>query len=659
MKKTFKGSSLENCIEKAVEGLCISKEKLKYKIVEEKKSFFGIKVTIEVEFDENHPDTLSCKVVDDTDNNSEEVLNENNGSVKVEDGVIKVKEAKEGGKPAIIIKPKDLKLIIDGKGVAYKAEVYKDSKIEYFFNESMASRNLNFKISEDKMKAYVDVTYKPQVLYKVEDATEKNELLLQVIVDKKTNPVPFTVGEIKEELTKNNVIYGIIEENFGQLVKGTGEKVLIAEGTPVLNDISDTIDIKFKTSSDLSNLVADKTGNIDFKNIGAVEAVKKGDILAVKIIGEEGHDGIDVYNKTYKRKLAKNVVINAGKGCIKQDEYTMVAAMDGKPCVRNNLFQVFQIHEVKADVDMSTGNVKFIGDVVVNGSVKEGMEVECGNSLEVRKNVERATLIAKGDIDVKGKIIAATILGGGDDVVKLKIINDINALLQTLKDMDQAVVEIKKYDLLGKGLKDCDIIKLLIENKFKQLPKICFNIVSDFNLIRVNNEKENLVHLIKAKLLGLAVFNIKHYYEIEEIVAVAEQKLQELNETLSLPVTVKFDYAQDSKISSSGDVVVSGKGVIITDIEVNGGIYFNQANSVTRGGSLKAKKEIKVKLVGSSSGVATRLTVEQQGHIYVEKAYQNTVFRVGAREYILDIPSKDIHVYADERGDLIIDKLKM
>ncbi len=59
--------------------------------------------------------------------------------------------------------------------------------------------------------------------------------------------------------------------------------------------------------------------------------------------------------------------------------------MEGKPCVKSNIFYVYQVHEVKGDVDISTGNITFVGDVVVQGSVKEGMKVEAGNSVEIKK----------------------------------------------------------------------------------------------------------------------------------------------------------------------------------------------------------------------------------------------------------------------------------
>ena len=99
--------------------------------------------------------------------------------------------------------------------------------------------------------------------------------------------------------------------------------------------------------------------------------------------------------------------------------------MDGKPCIKNNTFYVYQVHEVRSDVDLKTGNIKFIGDIIVYGSVKEGMEIVCGNYLDIEKDVERAKIKAAGNINIKGNLISGNVFGGGEDVTKLKTLKDL------------------------------------------------------------------------------------------------------------------------------------------------------------------------------------------------------------------------------------------
>ena len=81
--------------------------------------------------------------------------------------------------------------------------------------------------------------------------------------------------------------------------------------------------------------------------------------------------------------------------------------------------------------------------------------------------------------------------------------------------------------------------------------------------------------------------------------------------------------------------------------------------SAVRGGSISARERISCITVGSPGGVVTRLEVEKEGEILVEKSYQNTHFILGEKEMLLDIPSKKVHAYIGKDGLVNIDKFNM
>lgn len=287
------------------------------------------------------------------------------------------------------------------------------------------------------------------------------------------------------------------------------------------------------------------------------------------------------------------------------------------------------------------------------------MEVASGNSIIIKKNVERASVQGKGDVTIDGNIIVSEILGGGEDVGKLNYIDNLTNLKESLQNLIKTTEEIKKYNLLGQEKKDGEIIKILIENKFKNLPKICLKIITGITINCDEDGEKNLIPIIKGKLIGLAPVNIRNYKELEHMVLLLDEKINILKGELSLPINVKINYCQDSKINSSGDIIVGGKGEYVSSLCANGGIYFTETRGMARGGELKAKNEIKCKVVGSVGGVATKLVVEENGHIWADIAYQNTIFVIGQKEFLLEIPSKDIHAYMDSKGELVVDRLML
>lgn len=663
MKKVYSESTVEKCLQAASEELNISVDDLKYTVLEEKKSFFKKKATIEVEiFDEN--------IVEEEDGKSENIkneqqhlqLNENDGTIEVMDGNIVISNPEEGGKPATILVGNDVKVIVDGLEVKGKKEIFKENNVEVVFDETTSFRELKIDLSESYMEAYATINYKPQYKYKLKDKRKGSTAILETEIESEINPPKYTVDEVKKELNNNKVVYGIIEENLKQCVKNGGMKLLVAKGKQVVNGTNDIIDLKFKTDKSSQKLKEDEVGNIDFKSIGSVEAVHKSDLIAVRHQGEDGEDGCDVTGRVKKNKPGKRIKLKVGEGCILTDENSVAAAIDGKPCIRSNTFFVYPIHEVRGDVDLKTGNIKFIGDVIVYGSVKEGMEVECGNHLNIEKDVERAKIKAGGNINIKGNLIAGNVFAGGEDVKKLKALKDLSGLKEQVSGLIEAVGEIKKFDLLGKDRKDGELVKILIENKYRILPKLCLNVVTDLKLQDDTSNIENyniLTDLIRSKLIGIAPISIQHYGELDLIVNSIEEIIFELKSTLSIPVDVRISYCQDSNIQSSGDIFIAGKGEYISDITANGNIYFLQEKSVARGGTLRAKEEIKCRIVGSTAGVATKLQVEKHGHIWVDIAYQNTILLVGNREVVLEQPSRNVHAYIDNNDDIIVDKLKL
>jgi len=652
MEKIFNGTTVKECIEIACKELNVEKEQINYKVLEEKKGLLRRSASIMVDIPDadtpdmpGTPDTLK--------------INLNDGTIKVSDGKIFVTNPSGEGRRAEIIPSSLVALKINGEVVREKREVAESDIIEYFFEENVPSRKMNINIAPDKMEAYVTIKYSPKVIYKLKDLEKSNRGVLECIIADKVWPPMYKENEIKQELLNHNISYGILEENISKCTANEGvENLIVAKGMEVKDSQSDTIEIMFKMDKDLSNLSNDTKTNIDYKSIGSVEAVNKGDILAIKHNGEAGKDGKDIAGVVKKHKEAKKVRLKAGSGCVLKGDNTILADIQGKPCIKNNVYYVFPVHELNGDVDIKTGNIKFVGDVIVHGSVTDGMAIESGNAVNIDGNVLRAKVRGKGNIDIKGNVSNSEIFAGGEDVYKLEQIQCLTNLHEYLDSLIKTVEEVKKFNLLGYNTSDGEIIKVLIENKFKKLPRLCLNYITSSTLEH-GAEEDSIISFLKNKLIGLAPLNIKHYSELEDFVKSVINKMELLKNTLSIPVAVRVGYCQESNVSSSGDIIVVGKGALTCHMNANNAIEFVSDKSVVRGCVITANNEIRCKTVGSSAGVSTKLIVKSKGHIYVDTAYQNTTFIVGNKEMTLEFPNKSLHAYLNDNLELVVDKLKL
>ncbi|WP_139904143.1 flagellar assembly protein A [Clostridium thermarum] len=638
--RTYRGNSLEECLKLACSEMNISQEKLEYKIIEEKKGIFKKSVTISVE-----------EIVRPVENK--------NGKVFVVDGKVYIKDPLEGGRPATVRAGQGVCLVVNGERVENTVSVYAKDEISCLFDENESKRLLDISVSEDRLEAFLTIKYIPLVKYRLKNIDETDNAVLEKESYETIMPPQFTADEIRTEISKLGIKFGIQEEELRQHLKAnTEEKFIIAKGIPPIHDVEDIISYKFQNGKNQLNVDDNNYKKIDYKNLNLIACVKKGDIIAERVPGTTGKNGTDIYGNVVKRREAKKKLLRVGNGCELRDENTVVALIDGRPCVKSGVLHVNENYEVHGDVNIKNGNVKFVGDVKVYGKVLEGMLVEAGGSVEIENSVENARVIACGDIVIKGNIITSKIEAGGKDVINLRRINELEEFIKQIKALEDTVAEIKKFNLLGYNRSDGEIIKILLETKFKFMTKTCISIIKD-SVYDEADGVNKVILLIRGMLVGTSPLSIINYGQLEDLVAAAREKVEELKQKLAVPVNLVIPYCQDSSISSSGDIIITGMGEYVSKITANNSVTFAHDNAVARGGEIYAGKEIRCKTVGSNGGVATRLAVEEDGHIWINTAYQNTILVVGGKEWVLDIPYKNVHAFQGSNGELNIEKLKL
>lgn len=630
-KKIFEGSTIEECLENAANTLNVKKKNLTYEVIEEKKGFFKKKCIIEVE-------VLKKSVSVD-------------GKIKINNEKIEIIDPKENGKPAEIVNSDVVKVFIDGKEIKEKTQVFEKNNITFEIPKKEAKRMLNISVTHDNIEAHIDIRYIPKVIYGLKDEDYTNIYIPKIEEKEKIYPPHFSKEEIKRFVKQKNICYGIIEENINKCLKENNiEDLVIAKGEKAVDDEEDTVEIKFNDKRSQQDYNEEINKKIDYKNIGFIKAVNEGEVLAVKFDGKQGKNGINVYGKTLKRKIAKKINIKSDEGC-KIENNQVIATISGKPSVKNYKFTVKKLYELNSDVDMKTGNIKFIGDVIVHGNVLEGMEVQSDSNIEIYQNIEGAKIIGKENVIIHKNAILSKISAGEENVKILEDRENLLLLQSHLQELIMAFKQIKQYKLVEESIPDGQILKMLIEKKFRIITKLS-QILMESDFI-----EQEIKFLIKQKLIGIAPLSIRYYTEIYVIIKLIEKKINEINSILFSPSNVRVSYCQECDIKSSGDTIIDGKGEYVSRISANRNVIFIDDNSIALGGTIEAKNSIKCGIVGSKGGVSTELKVGSKGNIKAKLCYQNTTFIIGKRKKRLEKSSENIYAYLDKEGEITIDTL--
>lgn len=580
-----------------------------------------------------------------------------NGTAKVLDGKLIITDGENISDGPWIVKGRDISLFVDEQEIRDKVKVSSESKIEVVFHESKANRELEINISEDKMIANISINYSPEIIYTLEDTADASMITLNAKVKEERFPPKFTSDEILRELKAKGIIYGIDNKIINSL--GNKEKiedVTVAKGKEPIEPVDDILEVYFDTNIH-KGFKSDKSGNVDFKSIGSITSVKKDDILAKRTVGKEGTIGINVFSQSVQPRKRNVKDMIAKSGCKFKDKDTIVATVEGKPQLKGCIFQVNNVHEVVSDVDISTGDINFIGDVVINGDVKDGMKVRAGNSINVKGNAIRCNLWSEGDMHIAGSAISSSIKVKSEFSEFKGYLEQLNAIVDSFDSLYKAVAAIKHSRDAKAGIKDSDIIALVIKSKFPMLIRIINKLLN--TMVEINDDNNDLYRILKIKYANRNYTLISNAEELNNIKTLAEAKIRAIEVMKDIKSNATISYIQDCTVVSSGSVIVNGNGIYKSNVYAEDGIYFTgEGNCELRGGKIKAENEIKAKIIGSASGVMTEVAVGKKGNIYCDIAYLNTKFVVGTMEAIIDETCKNVHVYIDKNRDLVVDKFK-
>ncbi|MDR1626783.1 MAG: FapA family protein [Spirochaetia bacterium] len=203
-------------------------------------------------------------------------------------------------------------------------------------------------------------------------------------------------------LQGNRVVDGIIEDAVRDMADNPeyGSGRLVAEGLKPKNGADARIQYSFATDNSHIQL-REKNGRVDFKELNLIQNVVEGQVLARKIPAQLGESGRTVTGKMLPAKDGADVRIEIGKNVhLSEDGSSAIADINGQVVIIAGKLNVEDIKTVQGDVNLKTGNILFLGTVVVKGNVDDGFSVKAAGNIEIMGTVGCCNLDAEGDINV-------------------------------------------------------------------------------------------------------------------------------------------------------------------------------------------------------------------------------------------------------------------
>ena len=231
-----------------------------------------------------------------------------------------------------------------------------------------------------------------------------------------------TMEEIVKDLQYLGIKHGIDNNSIEQMlsVREYGKAYNVAAGTAPRDGQDGYIEYKFNTELKPRPKINDD-GTVDFHTLENINHVNKGDVVAVLHREDRGDDGIDLLGRRVLPKKVNHVVFRHGKNLVQsEDGKELISQISGHVVLEGDKIFVSNVLEL-VNVDNSTGDIDYDGDVVIKGNVVAGFTVKAAGNITVSGIVEGATVIAGGSITFNRGIqgmTKAVVKAGGSIVSK-------------------------------------------------------------------------------------------------------------------------------------------------------------------------------------------------------------------------------------------------
>ncbi|MFP4020992.1 MAG: flagellar assembly protein A [Halanaerobium sp.] len=570
------------------------------------------------------------------------IMENNDGTVEIRQGKILVSDPEGNGRYARIKAGEGIEIYLNGERLKEEGVVFADSKLEIEKKTQELKKELSLELENNAMQAYLNIELESSYQLKVKDHPPVN--LLEVEAEIINEEIPeIKKSEISILLLKNRVRYGVKEEVIKKIIeRNEAGRYLIAEGK------------KVKKGRDAKIEAVEKEERSLTRNFNCITSFSVGEVVAEKIPAVPGEDGLNVQKEKIKAPPVKDYQLTAADGIkLIEDNMKAVALEAGRPKIEKKkdkfVVSIVPQYVINGDVDKKTGNIKYEGDLIVQGGIFDYFDVRIGNNLQVKKSIAGCKASVDGDVLVKENIVHSEITAGL--FLPTELINRIKKLHEQLQLLLQAVEEIlgaakERMGFLEKNMQLGRILRLLLTDKFKELPPLVSKLAEEMEEFNLEWKAASTLKELHSEFKGykkiLRIKNTELFEELKKELREIIDSQENLNES-----HVYAEYIQNSEITASGNVVIMKKGCYNSIIHSGKNIINLVGKGFIKGGEYFAQKYIYLKEVGSSLSV-TDFNIGKG--IYIKHSEGNTRITAPNDLLFIDKPRSNIYLEVNDKG---------
>ncbi|HVA24417.1 MAG TPA: FapA family protein [Chloroflexota bacterium] len=230
---------------------------------------------------------------------------------------------------------------------------------------------------------------------------------------------PSTPEDVRDALARAGVKWGLDPAAEAPL----SGPVLWARGSHATPSRDALVEYLFSEEDELAALRPHvrEDGTVDYRDLKPMYTVQPGTIVGRYLPAVDGEPGRDVFGQELAPVLpARDTPAErfAGRDVeVAENSIDLVAIKAGRPVREGARIDIVQLYATSGDVDFSTGNIDFNGEVYVAGDVQPGFKVRATGNVRIDGMVDSANVESGKDLLISGGInghAESRIVSGGD-----------------------------------------------------------------------------------------------------------------------------------------------------------------------------------------------------------------------------------------------------
>lgn len=552
----------------------------------------------------------------------------------------------------------DVRLWVNGEPVSEARVILPGDEVRVeVVGGEQETPQIQHRVSLDRMHCFLSFKGAGKGRMKLMDRPPARELTLVAVPDL---PGPGSALSMADLLQYLQDVVGvrvpINEDALERLLSGLEAEVQVAAGTPPGRTVNGWTEYLVPFSIERVQVTDETTDPVDYLDLRRIPTVKAGTTLAIVHPGRRGTPGTDVYGQVVDAPEPDQPFLKAGPGVqLVDDGRAAVAIRAGRPARQGHVLMVLPTYTVEGDVDVGTGHIRFDGDVMVLGNVRERTKVVSGGRVTVAGGVSGATVRGRLGVQVAGNVVSSTVTAGGTAATARALVSELKPLLGALERLVASVHYVKDqpaYQRVGKRRPpDGVLIKRLIELKFPNLPKLVERLHGRSKTFdETDMALEGAVAVLSRLLVTPGPLILEDGKELDEAVEQLRAASYRLEADASLEADIGVRHVQNAALHASGRVSIRNGSIFNSEVVAGTGITVYRG--VVRGGCLQVfRGAISLDEVGSPLGARTHLAVIDDGSVQARLLHPNVVVEIAGRRYVADRVHRHVRFSLGEKGE--------